>query len=128
MFGGLKSYKDHRHQKVTHCQIYAAAPTVPFYLKWSERLITFDKDDNLDHVIKVGQFPLVVSVVVEGVRMTWVLMDGGSSIIILYKDAFKKLNIRAGNLCPSHFLFHGIVPGCQVMPLGTITLSVKFSD
>ena len=60
--------------------------------------------------------------------MTKVFMDGGSGINILYKDAFEKLNIEASKLRPPHSPFHGIVPGRRVMPLGTITLSVMFSD
>ena len=54
----------------------AAAPVVPIYLKWSERSITFVRDDHSDHVIEAGRFPLVISTVVEGVKMTRVLMDG----------------------------------------------------
>jgi hypothetical protein len=36
----------------------------------------------------------VVSAVVGGVKMTKVLMDGGSGINILYKGAFEELNIE----------------------------------
>jgi hypothetical protein len=36
----------------------------------------------------------VVSAVVGGVKMTKVLMDGGSGINILYKGAFEELNIK----------------------------------
>jgi hypothetical protein len=53
-----------------------AALAVPIYLKWSECSITFVWDDHPDLVIEVGRFPLVVSMVVEGVKMTRVLMDG----------------------------------------------------
>ena len=60
--------------------------------------------------------------------MTKVLMDGGSVINILYKDLFEKLNIEASKLRPPHSMFHGIVPGRRVTPLGTITLSVMFGD
>jgi hypothetical protein len=70
----------------------------------------------------------VVSTVIGDVKMMKVLMDGGSGINILYKGAFEKLNIEASKLRPSHSLFHGIVPGHWVMPLGMITLSVTFGD
>jgi hypothetical protein len=49
-----------------------------------------------------------------------VLMDGGSSINILSKDAFEKLNVRASKQRPSHSLFHGIVLGGRVTSLSTI--------
>jgi hypothetical protein len=64
----------------------------------------------------------------EGVRTTKVLMHGGSGINIVYKDAFERLNIDASKLRPSYSLFHGIVPGCRVMHLGTIVLSVTYAD
>ena len=53
----------------------AAALVVPIYLKWSECSITFVRDDHPDHVIEAGRFPLVVSTVVEGVKIM-VLIDG----------------------------------------------------
>jgi hypothetical protein len=81
-----------------------------------------------DLVVEAGRFPLVVSAVVESVKMTRVLMDGGNDINILYKDSFKKLNIGSCKLRPSHSTFYRIVLGHQVTPLGTITLSVTFGD
>ena len=62
------------------------------------------------------------------VKMTKVLMDGGSGVNILYKDVFEKLNIKTSKLRPPHSPFHRIVPGRRVMPLSTITLSVTFGD
>ena len=66
--------------------------------------------------------------VFEKMRVTKILMDGGSGINILYKDAFDKLNVDIRKLHASHSPFHGIVPGRRVMPLGTIDLSVTFGD
>ena len=60
--------------------------------------------------------------------MTKVLMDGGSGIIILYKDVFEKLNIETSKLHLPHSPFHGIILGQWVMPLSTITLSIMFGD
>jgi hypothetical protein len=60
-------------------------------------------------------------------RMTKILMDGGSSINIL-KDVFDKLNEDIRKLHASQSPFHSIVPGRRIMPLGTIDLSVTFGD
>jgi hypothetical protein len=76
-----------------------------------QRSITFNRDDHPDHVIEAGRFPLVVNAVVEGVKITKVLMDGGSGINVLYKDAFEKLNIETSKLLSLHSPFHGIVLG-----------------
>jgi hypothetical protein len=44
-------------------------------------------------VVEDGRFPLVVTAVIENTRVMKILMDGGSGINILYKDAFDKLNV-----------------------------------
>jgi hypothetical protein len=114
--GGPHAYEDCHSEKVTRRLIFATTPAVPVYLRWSERPITFNRDDHHNHVIEAGRFPRVVSAVVGGIKMTKVFMDGGSGINILYKGAFANYVHRTS--------FHGIIPGQWVMPLGTITLSV----
>jgi hypothetical protein len=44
-------------------------------------------------VVEAGQFLLVVIAVIENMRVMKILMDEGSGINILYKDAFNKLNM-----------------------------------
>jgi hypothetical protein len=70
----------------------------------------------------------VVTAVIENTRVTKILMDGGSGINILYKDAFDKLNVDIRKLHASQSPFHGIVLGWRIMPLGMIDLSMTFSD
>jgi hypothetical protein len=70
----------------------------------------------------------VVAAVIENTRLMMILMDGGSGINILYKDAFDKLNADIRKLHASQSPFHGIVPMWHVMPLGTIDLSVTLGD
>jgi hypothetical protein len=62
-------------------------------------------------VVKAGRFHLVVSAVIETVRMTKILMDEGNGINILYKDAFDKLNVDIRKLHASQSPFHSIVLG-----------------
>jgi hypothetical protein len=69
-----------------------------------------------------------VTVITENTRVTKILMDRGSGINILYKDAFNKLNVDIRKLHASQSPFHGIVPGRRVMPLGTIDLSMTLGD
>jgi hypothetical protein len=77
IFGGPKAYEDCRHEKVTQHLIFATTPVVPIYLRWLEDLITFIRDNHPDHVIEAGRFPLVVSAVVGGVKMTKSLWTEG---------------------------------------------------
>ena len=57
-----------------------------------------------------------------------VLMDGGSSINILYYDTFSCMELTDKDLKPSSTVFHGVVPGKSVYPVGKITLEVAFGD
>jgi hypothetical protein len=58
----------------------------PVYLDWSDKPITFDQADHPDHVPSPGKYPLVVDPVIGDVRLTKVLMDGGSSLNIIYAE------------------------------------------
>ena len=57
---------------------------------------------------------------------TKVLMDGGSSINILYYDTFRRMNLSEKQLQSSSTVFHGIVPGKSAYPIGRIKLDVAF--
>jgi hypothetical protein len=55
-----------------------------------------------------------------------VLIDGGSSINLLYHTTMEKLGIPAIQLKPTKLTFNGIVPGHSCMPMGKIQLEVLF--
>ena len=59
----------------------------PVYLDWSDKPITFDRADHPDHVSSPGKYPLVVDPIIGDVRLTKVLMDGGSSLNIIYAES-----------------------------------------
>jgi hypothetical protein len=54
------------------------------------------------------------------------LIDGGSSINLLYRSSLEKLGIPLAQLKPSRLTFHGIVPGHSCTPLGKVQLEVLF--
>ena len=70
----------------------------------------------------------MVDPVVEGTRLTKVLMDGGSVLNILYAETLKGMGIPMSRLSESHMSFHGVIPGKKVAPLGQIALDVVFGD
>ena len=43
--------------------------------------------------------------------LTKTLMDGGSTINIMYLSTYKQLNLLEGLIEPTTCTFHGIVPG-----------------
>jgi hypothetical protein len=56
----------------------------------------FYRRDYPNHVPSPGHFPLVASPIVGRVRLTRVLMDGGSGINILYADTMDCMGISRG--------------------------------
>ena len=63
-----------------------------------------------------------------GYKFTKVLIDGGSSINILYYETFRRMGLTGKNLKPSNTVFHGVVPGKSAYPVGKIALEVAFGD
>jgi hypothetical protein len=99
---------------------------VPCFLDWSEMAITFDCDDHPDYIPNPGVYPLVVDPVIANTRLTKVLMDGGSSLNIIYARTLDLLGVERTHLQPSVGGFHGVVPGKQVEPIGQVDLPICF--
>jgi hypothetical protein len=61
-------------------------------------------------------------------RFSRVLINGGSSINLLYCTTMEKLGIPAIQLKPTKLTFHGIMPGHSCMPMGRIQLVLLFGE
>ena len=61
-------------------------------------------------------------------QLTKILMDGGSSLNIMYAKTLDKMGIDQTHLRPTRAPFNGIMPRKQVMPLEQIDLPVTFRD
>jgi hypothetical protein len=68
----------------------------------------------------------VVDPVIENARFSKVLMDGGSSLNILYVHTLRLLGIGLDQLRPSTMPLHGVAPGKRIQPLGQIDLPIWF--
>lgn len=66
--------------------------------------------------------------IIDGFRLSRVLMDGGSGVNIIFPDTLAKMEISKSHLRPSPTGFHGFVPGNKVKPLGQISLEVVFRN
>jgi hypothetical protein len=73
-----------------------------------------------------GKYPLVVDPVIGNVRLTKVLMDGGSSLNIIYAETLGLLDIDLSTIRAGAVPFHGIIPEKRVQPLGQLDLPVCF--
>jgi hypothetical protein len=98
----------------------------PVYLDWSDKPITFDQGDHLDCVPSPGRYPLIVAPVIGNARLSKVLMDGGSSLNIIYAETLGLLGIDLSTIRAGAAPFHGIDPGKRVLPLGQLDLPVCF--
>jgi hypothetical protein len=96
------------------------------YLDWSNKPITFDQGDHPDRVPSPGKYSLVVDPVIGNVRLTKVLMDGGSSLNIIYAETLGLLQIDLSVIRGGATPFHGIILGKRVEPLGQLDLPVCF--
>jgi hypothetical protein len=113
------SARHHNQERREVCSVKVATPV---YLDWSDKPITFDQSDHPDCVPSPGRYPLVVDPVIGNARLTKVLMDGGSSLNIIYAETLGLLEIDLYNIRASAVPFHGIVPGKRVLPLGQLDL------
>jgi hypothetical protein len=105
-------------------EVLAAEKAPPSFLDWSEDTITFNREDHPNCIPNPGQYPLVVDPVIDNSRFSKVLMDGGSSLNILYKHTLRLMGIGLDQLRPSTTSFHGVAPGKRVQPLRQIDLRV----
>jgi hypothetical protein len=111
-----------RHRKQERREVCSVKVAAPVYLDWSNKPITFDQGDHPDRVSSLGKYPLVVDPIIGNVRLTKVLMDGGSSLNIIYAKTLGLLQIDLSSIRVGAAPFHGIIPGKRVQPLGQLDL------
>jgi hypothetical protein len=79
-----------------------------------------------------GEYALVLDLIMcsdmHTCRFSRVLIDGGSSINLLYRSSMEKLGIPLAQLKLSWLTFHGIIPGHSCTPLGRVQLEVLFRE
>jgi hypothetical protein len=78
------------------------------------------------HLAQDVQHRIADDPVIGNVRLTKVLMDGGSSLNIIYAETLGLLQIELSSIRAGATPFHGIIPGKRVQPLGQLDLPVCF--
>jgi hypothetical protein len=101
IYGGQVANASARHRKQERREVCSVKVATPVYLDWSDKPITFDQGDHPDCVPSPGRYPLVVDPIIGNARLSKVLMDGGSSLNIIYAETLGLLGvdlstIRAG--------------------------------
>jgi hypothetical protein len=87
----------------------------------------FSRDDQWTSFSEPGKFPLVLDPVVAEVKLTRVLIDGGSGLNLIFASTLRNMGLDLTDmLIPSKFPFYGIVPGNAAHPLGMVVLPFTF--
>jgi hypothetical protein len=126
IYGGQVANASARHRKQERREVCSVKVAAPVYLDWSNKPITFDRDDHPNRVPSPGKYPLIVDPVIGDVRLTKVLMDGGSSLNIIYAETLGLLRVDLSSVRAGAAPFHGIIPRKRVQPLGRLDLPVCF--
>ena len=71
---------------------------------------------------------MVLDPIIDGFHLTCVLMDGGSSLHLLYQDTVRKMGIDPSRIKPTKTTFKGVIPGIEAYCTGSITLEVVFGS
>jgi hypothetical protein len=96
------------------------------YLDWSEQPIGWSHADQATPIEYPGSYALIVRPKVADYWLPKTLMDGGSSINILYLDTFRRLRLPESMIDLTRCTFHIIVLGRKTFPIGKVTLPVTF--
>jgi hypothetical protein len=111
IFGGPTMYDSKRRQNLMHREVYAVEPATPAFLRWLRSAITFDRFDHPDSIPRLGRYPLVVDLIIDEKHLSKVLMDGGSSLNIMYVEMLDAMGINWSRIRLIGLPFHSIVPG-----------------
>jgi hypothetical protein len=126
IYGGQAANASARHRKQERWEVCLVKVAAPVYLDWSDKPITFDRGDHPDFVPSPGRYLLVVDPIIGNVRLSKVLMDGGSNLNIIYAETLELLGVDRSEVRAGAAPFHRIAPGKRILRLGRIDLPVCF--
>ena len=93
---------------------------------WNDIAITFNASDEPQFQSVRAPAALVLSPIVDGFRLTKLLMDGGSGLNLIYEETLNKMEIDKSHIEQSGTTFRGIIPSREARCAGKITLDVVF--
>ena len=71
---------------------------------------------------------MVLDPIIDGYHLTHVLMDGGSSLNLIYQDTVRRMGIDPSRISQSNTTFEGVIPGVEAYSRGSIILEVSFGS
>ena len=108
--------------------VYDVDPVAPKFNPWLACPITFDRRDHPTSIRHGGSAALVLDPIIDGYHLTRVLMDGGSSLNLIYQDTIRKMGIDPSRISLSSTTFKGVIPGTEARCTGFLVLEVVFGS
>ena len=71
---------------------------------------------------------MILDPFIDGFHLTRVLMDGGSSLNLLYLDTVRRMGIGPSRIKPTKTTFKCVIAGVEACCTGSITLEVVFGS
>lgn len=93
---------------------------------WSDTAITFATADEPRARSVRAPAALVLNPIMDGFRLTKVLMDGGIGLNLIYEDTLDKMQMDKSRIEQSSTTFRGIIPSREARCSGKIKLDVVF--
>jgi hypothetical protein len=107
--GGRQVTKSNRQTRSNAREIGHVNTKNPRPLWWSEFPITFFRKDHWLHIPDPGTYPLVVNPIVNGSWLPKTLIDGGSSLNIIFTETLRKMEFDFSKMTASDEPFYGVV-------------------
>jgi hypothetical protein len=79
----------------------------PQPLRWSEFPITFSRKEHWVHILNPGTYTLVVNPIVDGAFLPKTLIDGGSSLNIIFTETLRKMDFDFNKMTACDQPFYG---------------------
>ena len=71
---------------------------------------------------------MVLDPIIDRYCHTLVLMDGGSSLNLIYEDIVRRMRINPSRISQSNTTFEGVIPGIEAYGRGSVVLEVTFGS
>ena len=71
---------------------------------------------------------MVLDPILDGYHLTHVLMDGGSSLNLIYEDTVRRMGIDPSRINKINTTFEGVIPGVEAYSRGSVVLEVTFGS
>ena len=117
-----------RRHECAHRNAHDIEPIVPTPNYWMSYPITFDHSDGRTSIRREGSEALVLDPIIDGYHLTHVLMDGGSSLNLIYQYTVCRMGMDPSRISQSNTTFEGVIPGVEAHDRGSVVLEVTFGS